>query len=105
MQEMRIVGDLWPGSPIKVANSFLDNLRGINGLPDGKGILLRKRAVHTFGMNTMLWGVGVDSSGTVLAVKKMRPNRFFHYSACAYVMELPREIEPPAPGDRLRVVA
>ncbi len=105
MKEMRIVSDLWPGSPVKIANSFLDNLRGINGVPDGTGLLLRKRSVHTIGLNTTMWGVGVDSSGTVLAVKKMRPNRFFHYSACAYVVELPREIDPPAPGDRLRVVA
>ncbi len=104
MQSVRLVGEDWTGAPAQIATSPLDHWRGIRGVAEGFALVLRRTAVHTIGLPEPLRGAGVDSSGTVLIVKAMRPNRFFYFPATAYVVEFPMGIQPPRTGTRIAVI-
>ena len=81
-------------SNTKIANTFLDRLKGLlgtNKLETGKGLVIRPcNSIHTLGMNYDIDVLFVDSGDNVIKViNKMRPTRFSLCRKSSYVVELP----------------
>jgi hypothetical protein len=98
MESIRVSGESWPGVEVSYASGFLERLRGIKGVPAGRGIALRKRAIHTFGLSEALSAFGVDGAGTVVTVKTLRPNRLFYFRRSHLIFELREGEDLPLPG-------
>lgn len=86
-----------------MAETFWDRLRGIKKIPDGSGVALRSRAIHTVGLEKPFGAFGLDQTGTVVTVKTLAPNRFFYFRDADLVVELPEESELPPEGATIRV--
>jgi hypothetical protein len=92
--------DGWRSGPLLVARSWSERLGGVRGLPDGWGVLLAARSIHTFGVRSPLAAAGLDRAGTVIWSRAVPPGRVVATRA-AWVLELAAGRNRPRPGWRL----
>jgi|FLYL01.1.fsa_nt_gi hypothetical protein len=88
---------------VEVAASFVDRLLGVLA-PGVEAVLLPGRSVHGFGLTRSVWAIGIDRSGSVTEVRRLRPFGLLVLPGCRWILEIPIEWKPPRLGDRLRQV-
>jgi hypothetical protein len=103
MESIRVSGESWEGVEVCLASGFLERLKGIKGVPAGRGIALRNRAIHTFGMSETLAAFGVDRAGTVVSVRTLLPNRLFYFRRSHLTFELPDGADLPGLGTKVSI--
>lgn len=83
-----------PGDSIEViqARGRAERLRGLigtNSVGRGKGLLLKGKQVHTFGMSYAIDAVHLDADGMILEVATMKPFRLGRWRRKAkWILEL-----------------
>ncbi len=91
----------WRSGPVAAATTFRRRLRGLRPAPDGHGLLLRARSIHTWGMRVPIWAAALDSDGVAIRVALLEPGRLLIVPKATWILELPIECHPPEPGTRL----
>lgn len=81
-----------------MTESFFERLRGVNLSAAGRGIVIRRSAVHTMGMSRAIETVAVDGQGRVVEVRTLYPNRFAWFRGAQYLVELPAGTGVPEVG-------
>lgn len=99
------VGPGWRSGPLLVARSRRQRRRGLRPRPAGRGLLLRARSVHSFGMHEALGLVSLDGAGRVRRVGVLSPGGLFWDQGACWVIELPLSRPPPPVGVTLRLLA
>jgi len=99
------VGPGWRSGPLVVARGWRQRWRGLRPRPGGRGLLLRARSVHGFGMREPLGVVSLGPGGQVRRVGALRRGRLFWDPGACWVMELPLSRPLPPRGAVLAVVA
>ena len=93
-----LAAGVWRSLPLWLGRTWAERWRGLRPRPDGGGLLLETRSVHTFGMREPLWVASLDACGRVLRVRLLPPGRAFLDLDARWVLELPASAEPPCPG-------
>ena len=96
-------GGDWCFEPVRVAASVRERRRGLRPRSAGRGLLVRTRSVHGFGMEEALPLVFVSNEGRVIGSSLLPRNRVMRCRA-PWTMELPPGTPLPADGTLLRVV-
>jgi len=60
---------------VDVPERVLERVRGLIGRRSDRGLLLRARSVHTFGMTRPIHALLLDRDSTVVAVVRLPPSR------------------------------
>ncbi len=91
-----------PGfGPVRKATTFLARWRGLRGSGPSAAIVIPGSSVHGFGMDRPLQVVALTRDFVVMSSAVLRPNRLMWVRGARWMIELPADIEPPAPGTRL----
>jgi hypothetical protein len=99
------VGAGWRSGPLVVARRRRQRRRGLRPRPAGRGLLLRARSVHGFGMREAVGVVSLGGAGRVRRVAVLPPGGFFWDPGADWVMELPLSRPPPPVGVTLCLLA
>ncbi len=94
----------WISPPLSFAVTPLQRLRGLRPDPAGRGLLVRAQSVHGFGMRCALTVVGIDRSGGVCAIRRLRRRRIVVVGSATWLLELPTGWDPPPPHAGLVMV-
>lgn len=94
----------WRSGPVLVAASFRDRRRGLAPAPDGVGLLVATRSVHSLTMRVALGIALIDTAGTVLHVTRLDSGRVLLTGSAGWILETIPGESLPVPGRRLVVV-
>jgi hypothetical protein len=81
-----------------VLRGFGERLDGIRGVPDGWGVVLRGRSIHTMGMRRPIGVVWLDAGGVVVRRRVLPPGRVAASVQAAWVVEVPADAGLPRIG-------
>ena len=86
-----------------LARTFVDRLLGNLRTPDGAGLVLRARSVHSFGQSEPIEVVGLDAEMRVVATRTLLPNRISVIRSARLILELPAGSPVPILADRVEM--
>jgi uncharacterized membrane protein (UPF0127 family) len=93
----------WRFEPVLVAESFVARRRGLRPRSAGRGMLIRARSVHGFGMDEPLGIVFIAREGLVVGSGTLLPGRILRCPS-RWTLELPPTASRPAVGAMLWVL-
>jgi len=96
-----VEGGRWTSPPVIVATTFMSRWRGLCPEARGRGLLVRTRSVHAFGMRHSLMVIILDDDGTVRGSRLLRPGRRLHLGRTRWLLELPPGASAPRDGVQL----
>jgi len=91
----------WRSPPVAVATTAAERRRGLRPRAEGRGLLLRGRVVHGFGMKENVLVVAVLPGGVVGSASVLCPRHLLVVDTGRWVLELPADHPRPPPGARL----
>lgn len=86
-----------------MARTFSDRLLGVWRVPTGSAVVLPVTSVHSFGRRRPLDLVGVDAGMTVVATRRLPPNRVTVIPSARLIVELPAGSPLPGVGDQIEI--
>jgi hypothetical protein len=93
----------WSSGPVGEAIGFRRRLLGIQGVPDGFGVLIPGRSVHGLWLRRAIRVVALGTGWEVLAVRDLTPGKVVTVRRSRWMLELPLGPMPPEVGRRLSV--
>lgn len=104
MREVALRSGDWSHGPVMEAEGFLDRLRGLRASGRGSSLLLETSSVHGIGLEVPFRAVALTRDLRVGSVTIVYPGRVVRFRGCAYVLEMPVHVTPPAVGALLEVI-
>lgn len=93
----------WSIDGVVLTESFFERFRGLNLSAAGRGVVIRRTAVHTMGSSRAIEAIAVDRHGRVVDVRTIAPNRFAWFRGAQYLVELPAGTAVPEVGSVMEV--
>ncbi len=87
--------------PVEMALDRRARLHGLAPATTDRGLVLRTRSVHGFGMRTPLAVLVLDAAGTVIDRALLRPWTVVVAPAATWITEIPATVVPPPAGTEL----
>jgi hypothetical protein len=95
----------WSSGPLLIARTARQRRRGVRPAVGPFGAMLATRSIHGWGLGAPLRWLGLDRSGTVVAVGVLHPRRLIQApQPVRWIVETPEWITPAPIGERARVV-